>query len=294
MDFLETIRKNKRNSALLLFFNFIILSVSITSLAYWQGASGSVVAVVASVVAMASTVMSWYHSDKIVMRFTGAKIADPAEWPELCNVVREISIAAGMSVPPRVAVVYDSAPNAFATGRNPENSVVACTTGLLELMDREELAGVVAHEIAHITSRDVTTMTVAATTAGAVALIGDLSWRIGLGGRDKRDRGPLAFVSLVAIVLAPLAAALLKAALSRSRETSADARAVEYTRNPRGLREALEKLDTNSSVVKSRSTAVAHMWIESPLGGKSRSLFATHPPMAERIERLRELEGVSH
>lgn len=291
MDFLESIRRNRRNTAILLFFNFLILALSITSIMYWQGAGGSVAAIFASVIAVLTTVGSWYHSDKLVIKATGARQADPAEWPELCNVVREISIAAGMAVPPRVYVIKDSAPNAFATGRNPENSAVACTTGLLEIMDRQELAGVIAHEIAHVTSRDVTTMTVAATTAGAVALIGDLSWRIGMGGRGKKDRGPLAFVALIAVILAPIAAALLRASLSRSRETAADYRAVEYTRNPSGLRSALEKLEGDTTVVKSRNTAMAHMWIESPLGGKSRSMFATHPPISLRIAKLRELEG---
>ena len=294
MDFLESIRRNKRNSAILLFANFLILALSIASVAYWRGATGSVVAIASSVIAIVSTVGSWYYSDKIVLRASKAQIADPEEWPELCNVVREISIAAGMAVPPRVAIIHDSAPNAFATGRDPEHAVVACTTGLLEIMDREELAGVIAHEIAHVTSRDVTTMTIAATTAGAVALIGDLAWRVGLGGANKKDRGPLAAVALVAVILAPLAALLLKAALSRSRETAADARAVEYTRNPRGLRQALEKLSDNTTVVKNRNTAMAHMWIESPLGGKSRNLFSTHPLITERIENLKKLEGLSY
>ena len=238
---------------------------------------------------------SFYNSDKIVLTMTGAKVIDHDTAPQLFNLVHEITIASGMPMP-KVAIVEDDAPNAFATCRDPEHAVIAFTTGILRVMDREQLQGVAAHELAHVANRDTLVSAVAATTAGAIALMSDFLLRISLFGGGRRDSngGANPFVliaALVAAILAPIAAVLLKAAISRKRESLADATAVAFTRNPTGLRRALETLAADSTVVHQKSNAVAHLWIESPLDNKMTSkLFATHPAIEERIANLRALE----
>lgn len=245
-------------------------------------------------IALVSVWGSYFGSDKIVLTMTGARVIDHDSAPQLFNLVEELTMAAGLPMP-KVAIVEDSAPNAFATGRDPDHAVIAFTTGILEKMDREQLQGVAAHELAHVANRDTLVSAIAATTAGAIALLSDFVLRMTMfGGRDRESNGsnPLVLVAaLVATLLAPIAATLLKAAISRKRESLADASAIAYTRNPTGLRRALEVLERDSTVVHQRSNAVAHMWIESPLDGKSVSqLFATHPPLRERIEILRQME----
>ena len=238
---------------------------------------------------------SYYSSDKIVLSMTGAKVIDHDTAPQLFNLVHEITIASGLPMP-KVAIVEDDAPNAFATGRDPEHAVIAFTTGILRVMDREQLQGVAAHELAHVANRDTLVSAVAATTAGAIALMSDFLIRMSLFGGGRRDSNgganPFVIVAaLVAAILAPIAAVLLKAAISRKRESLADATAVAFTRNPAGLRRALETLAADSTVVHQKSNAVAHLWIESPLDSKMTSkLFATHPAIEERIANLRALE----
>jgi len=238
---------------------------------------------------------SYYSSDKIVLTMTGAKVIDHDTAPQLFNLVHEITIASGLPMP-KVAIVEDEAPNAFATGRDPQHAVIAFTTGILKVMDREQLQGVAAHELAHVANRDTLVSAVAATTAGAIALMSDFLLRITMFGGSRRDNNggsnPLVLVAaLVAALLAPLAAVLLKAAISRKREALADATAVAFTRNPTGLRRALETLAADSTVVHQKSNAVAHLWIESPLDNNIASkLFATHPAIEDRISSLRALE----
>lgn len=239
---------------------------------------------------------SYYGSDKLVLTMTGAKLITREDAPELFNVIEEVVIASGLPMP-KVAIVEDSAPNAFATGRNPEHALIAFTTRILEVMDREELEGVIAHELSHVANRDTLVSAVAATTAGAIAILSDFLMRLMWfgGGRDReRSSNPIALVlSLVVLIMAPIAAMLLKAAISRKRESLADATAVSYTRNPAGLRKALEVLAADSTVVRQRSNAVAHIWIESPLDGQAVSkMFSTHPPIQERIATLRAMESL--
>jgi heat shock protein HtpX len=198
---------------------------------------------------------------------------------------------------PKVAVVIDDAPNAFATGRSPEHALIAFTTGILDVMDRDQLQGVIAHELAHVANRDTLVSAVAATTAGAIAIVSDVLARMMFfGGRrdNNNNANPIALLlSLVILILAPLAAVMLKSAISRKRESLADATAVSFTRNPAGLRSALEVLAADSTVVQQRSTAVAHIWIESPLDAKSVSkMFSTHPPIQERIAVLKSMESL--
>jgi heat shock protein HtpX len=237
---------------------------------------------------------SYFGSDKIVLTMTGARVISHDDAPQLFNLVQELTIAAGLPMP-KVAIVDDKAPNAFATGRDPQHAVVAFTTGILEVMDREQLQGIAAHELAHVANRDTLVSAIAATTAGAIALLSDFILRMTLfGGRDRERSGsnPIVLVAaLLAALLAPIAATMLKAAISRKREALADASAVEFTRNPTGLRRALETLQRDSTVVHQKSNAVAHMWIESPLDSSMTSkLFATHPPLATRIEILKQME----
>ena len=239
---------------------------------------------------------SYYGSDKLVLTMTGAKLITREDAPELFNVIEEVVISSGLPMP-KVAIVEDTAPNAFATGRDPDHALIAFTTRILDVMDRDELQGVIAHELAHVANRDTLVSAVAATTAGAIAILSDFLMRMMWfgGGRDRdRNSNPLAMVfSLVILLLAPIAAILLKSAISRKRESLADATAVSFTRNPAGLRKALEVLASDTTVVRQKSNAVAHIWIESPLDGQAVSkMFSTHPPIQERIATLRAMESL--
>jgi heat shock protein HtpX len=241
---------------------------------------------------------SYYGSDKLVLKMTGAKLIQREDNPELFNVIEEVVIASGLPMP-QVAIVVDTAPNAFATGRDPDHALIAFTTRILEVMDRDELQGVIAHEMAHVANRDTLVSAVAATTAGAIAILSDFLMRMMWFGGGRRDRDSnanpvLLIVSLFVLILAPIAATLLKSAISRRRESLADATAVSFTRNPAGLRKALEVLAADSTVVHQKSNAVAHIWIESPLDGKAVSkMFSTHPPIEERIATLRAMESLT-
>ena len=235
---------------------------------------------------------SYWKSDSLVLAMTHAKVVSHEDAPQLYNIVEEVTMAAGLPMP-KVAIVDDPAPNAFATGRDPEHAVIAFTTGILRVMDREQLQGIAAHEMAHVGNRDTLVMAVAATTAGLLAVIADIGARMAFFSRRDQNSNPFAIViSLVILILAPIAALLIRASISRKREALADATAIEFTRNPSGLRRALETLAADSTVVQQRSTAVAHVWIESPLDGKSKSMFDTHPPLSDRINLLREMEGL--
>ncbi|MFZ9641462.1 MAG: M48 family metalloprotease [Candidatus Nanopelagicaceae bacterium] len=295
-SFRELQQSNKRKTVgLLMGMAVLIWLISYAALTYF-GVSGVGVLPIAVGISLISVWGSYYSSDSLVVRMTGARIIQESDNPNLFNLIHEVTIASGLPMP-KVAIVVDSAPNAFATGRDPDHALIAFTTGILEVMDRDQLQGVVAHEMSHVANRDTLVSAIAATTAGAIALLSDFLMRMmWFGGRrDDRDSNsnPIALViSLVVMILAPLAALLLRSAISRRRESLADATAVSFTRNPAGLRSALEVLASDSTVVKARSNAVAHVWIESPLDSSSVSkLFATHPPLQERIATLRAMES---
>ena len=285
---------NRRKTiGLLLGFGVLVWLVSYAAITYFGGTGGAIVPF-AVAISLISVWGSYYASDRLVLTMTGAHVIQESDNPKLFDLVQEVCIASGLPMP-KVAIVVDDAPNAFATGRDPEHALIAFTTGILNAMDREELQGVIAHEMAHVGNRDTLVSAVAATTAGAIALISDFLMRIFWFGGRKNDHhsNPLAlFASFIVILLAPLAALLLKSAISRKRESLADATAVEFTRNPTGLRRALEVLAHDSTVVRQRSTAVAHIWIESPLDVKAVSkLFSTHPRIQEWIALLKRLES---
>jgi len=271
--------------------------VAYAVLTYFGAGTASTIVPFAVGISLIGVWGSYYGSDKLVLTMTGAKVITREDAPELFNVIEEVVIASGLPMP-KVAIVEDSAPNAFATGRNPDHALIAFTTRILEVMDRDELQGVIAHEMSHVANRDTLVSAVAATTAGAIAILSDFLMRIMFFGGGRRDgnqnQNPVALIlSLVVLILAPIAALLLKSAISRKREALADATAVSFTRNPAGLRKALEVLAADSTVVRQKSNAVAHIWIESPLDAKSVSkLFSTHPPIEERIATLRAMESL--
>ena len=267
------------------------------------GVVGLVIALVAVVI---GTFGAYWKSDAVALAMSHARPADPVEYARLHNLVEGLCIAGGLPKP-RVYVINDPAPNAFATGRNPRHAAVAVTTGLLEKMNRVELEGVLAHELSHVKNYDILVSTLAVTLVGVIVLMSDFALRfMWWGGPRSRDReregggGPQAIFALVGIallLLAPLAARLMQFAVSRRREALADISGVAMTRYPPGLIAALEKLKDDTTVVESSSRATAHLWIESPLartkeeGRMSRlnRLFETHPPLEERIQALKEL-----
>jgi heat shock protein HtpX len=286
---------NRRKTFFLLFFmGVLVWFIAYIAIASFGG-SGAGVIPLAVGISLISVWGSYYASDKLVLKMTRAQVIQQSDHPQLFNLVNEVCIASGLPMP-KVALVDDPAPNAFATGRDPNHALIAFTTGLLNSMDRDELQGVVAHEMAHVANRDTLVSAVAATTAGIVALISDILMRmLWFGGGRNRDHGssqmPI-FLAIIPLILAPIAATMLKSAVSRKRESLADATAVSFTRNPAGLRSALEVLARDTTVVQARSSAVAHMYIESPLDASAASrLFATHPPIAERIATLRKMEA---
>lgn len=298
MNFRAQQAANKRKTiGLLVGMAVLVWLVVFAALTYFGTSTVGIVPIAVGI-ALIAVWGSYYGADKLVITMTGAKLIQESDNPKLFNLIQEVTIASGLPMP-KVAVVEDSAPNAFATGRNPEHALIAFTTGILDAMDRDQLQGVIAHEMAHVANRDTLVSAVAATTAGAIAILSDMLTRMMWFGGGRRDRdsnaNPIALViSLVILVLAPLAAVLLKSAISRKRESLADATAVAFTRNPAGLRSALEVLASDSTVVRQKSTSVAHIWIESPLDGKSVSkLFSTHPPIAERIAVLKAMESLS-
>ena len=261
--------------------------------------------VIALAIAGASSLFAYWKSDAVALRMSRARPADPVEYARLHNLVEGLCIAAGLPKP-RVYVIDDPAPNAFATGRDPRHAAIAVTTGLLEKMNRVELEGVLAHELSHVKNYDILVSTLAVTMVGVIVLLSDwtlrfLWWGGGRrrGGRDNGG-GPaaiLAIVGFVLLLLSPLFAQLMQFAVSRRREALADVSGVSLTRYPPGLISALEKLREDTTVVHSSSRATAHLWIESPLardpseGRLSRinRLFDTHPPLEERIAALKEL-----
>lgn len=306
----QRIQSNVRKTWLLIFI-FVLITVAMGFVFGYMTDTGPIGPAIAVVVAVAMSWGSYFNSDKIALRVSHAIDADPVQYQQLHNLVEGMSIASGVPKP-RVYVVEDEAPNAFATGRDPEHAAIAVTTGLLQKMDRDELEGVIAHEMSHIQNRDILVMTIAVTLVGVIVLLADwllrAMWWGGMSrGRDSNNNigGIVAILGIVLMILAPLIAQLMHFAVSRRREFLADADAVNFTRNPAGLISALNKLKGDQTVVKYASRATAHMWIEEPNalqaqegepGVKTRKsgawlnrLFATHPPLDERIEALESM-----
>ncbi|MDP9302438.1 MAG: M48 family metalloprotease [Actinomycetota bacterium] len=302
----EQIAANKRKTVLL-----FIAAIAFTALIgyaigflFFQGGVAGVV--IATILAVALSLGSYFAGDRIVLASTGAREVTAEQEPRLHNIVEGIAIAAGIPKP-RVYVVPEQAPNAFATGRNPEHSSIAVTQGLLDIMNRVELEGVVGHEMSHVLDRDILVGTVVATVVGAAVLMSEFfmrSWfwsggRMG-GRREGGDGGGIVMlvlfaVGIVLLILAPLAGQLIKLSVSRNREYLADAQGVLLTRYPPGLISALEKIRDAPHAMRSANNATAHLWLEQPsrVPGQETStmekLFSTHPPIEERIQRLKEM-----
>ena len=251
---------------------------------------------IAVVFALVMNIGSYWFSDKLVVSMTGAKPIAREQYPELWNIVENLSITAGLPMP-KVYVVEDPAPNAFATGRDPEHAVVATTTGLLQILDRTELEGVMAHELSHVGNRDMLVSTVAVVLAGFVAILADFFLRATMFGGDERKHPVFLVLAIVGIILAPIAAQLIQLAISRKREYLADASGALLTRYPEGLASALEKISHYSRPMQRANNATAHLFIADPFGTEKRSigekisgLFQTHPPAEDRIRILRNMD----
>lgn len=299
----DEIRSNKRRSVLLIVV-FVIVTVAIGMIVGALVGGGVLPTVVAFVIAAIAAGVSYWKSDRIALRVSRAIPADPATYQRLHNLVEGLCIAGGLPKP-GVYIIEDPAPNAFATGRNPQHAAIAVTTGLLEKMNRVELEGVIAHELSHIRNYDILVSTIAVVLVGTVAIVTDLSIRMMWwnGGRVSRDgdrqngSNPLAIVGIILLVVAPIVAKAMQAALSRRRETLADTSACQMTRYPPGLISALEKLKADTTTTHSASMATAHLWIEQPLSGVRdegrlgwfHRMFDTHPPLDTRIALLKEL-----
>ena len=306
MGMYEQIARNKRRTFVMLAaFVLLIALVAVALGILFQ--AGVAIVPIAIVIAIGLAWTSYFYSDRVALAASHAKPADGPEYRRYHNLVEGLCIAAGLPKP-RLYVVDDPAPNAFATGRNPKHAALAVTTGLLEKMNRVELEGVLAHELSHVKNYDILVSTVAVTAVGAVALMADLGMRfLWFGGRsgrrDNNDSGPLGLILVILafalLILAPFAAQLMQFAMSRRRELLADASGVQLTRYPPGLISALEKLQDDQAVVHHATRATAQMWIEQPLdrdqekkgtkGSWLNRAFDTHPPLEERIAALKAM-----
>ena len=296
----EDIRNNKIKTGVIvgIFLLVITLIVYYICMAFDLGAISIVIAMVFSI---ATSWASYYYSDKIVLSINKAHEASPEQYKQLNNILEGLMVSSGLEHKPRLYVVDDPQPNAFATGRNPENAVICVTTGLLEKLDYYELEGVVAHELSHIKNYDIRLSAVVSVMVGFIVILADwvsraLFWG---GGRNRDEKGNpiLMLIGLICLILAPIFGKLMQLALSRRREFLADASAVELTRNPDGLISALEKLDADPNELKTANNSTAHMYIVSPFKSnatdgkrKKTSLFSTHPSIEARIEAIRNLK----
>jgi heat shock protein HtpX len=242
--------------------------------------------------------VSWFASSSMVGAMTGAQRVEKRDQPQLYRLLENVSIAAGLEQTPELRLVQDSAPNAFAAGRNPKTAFVAVTTGLVQLMDERELEGVLAHEVSHIRNRDVRLMTLVALLVGIVAFLADILLRMAFYGGSKRGSNPIiTIMAFAALLIAPIAGVVIQLAVSRRREYLADASAAEITNDAEGLALALRALQIDTQETKHASRATAHMYIESPLRQASgprasfSGLFDTHPPLEKRIAALEEIGG---
>lgn len=276
-------------------FGFVLLIIGIGwTLSYLY--SEVWILYIALIFSVLASFYSYWNSDKIVIALTKAKPAKKEEYLELYRITENLAISNGLPMP-RLYILDDPQPNAFATGRNPENGVIAVTTGLLEILDRTELEAVVAHELGHIGNNDILITSVVVVLVGTIVLIADFFFRMTFfgGGRREKGNGIVLVGALVFIVLSPILAQLMKFAISRKREYLADSTAALTTRYPEGLARALEKISSNPHQLKVANDATAHLFLVSPFKGKEqkswfRKLFMTHPPIEERVKRLRELD----
>jgi len=282
-----------------LFTIFLIVVIGI-GFAFSQVYGDPFILYIAVIFSVLMSVLSYWYSDKIVLGMAKAERIEKSDNPELYNIVENLSITAGLPMP-RLYIVNESAPNAFATGRNPEHAVVAVTSGLMERLDRSELEGVLAHELSHIGNRDMLVGTMAVVLVGFISILADIFLRSMFwgGGRRSNSRGGsgnvMLLVGIALSILAPIAAALLRLAISRRRELLADSSGALLTRYPDGLASALEKISSDPTPMKVANNTTAHLWLDDPFKGKQKTswyhkLFMTHPPIEVRVQALRGLK----
>jgi heat shock protein HtpX len=299
--FRERIARNRRNSLILIsaFLAFVAVFGYVIGWAWIGDPVGAIFGLVlAFIVGIVTGLATYYGGDRMVLAASRAREISHDDAPVLFNVVEEMAIAAGLPMP-KVYIIDDSAPNAFATGRDPEHAAVAVTSGLLEKLDRDELQGVIAHEMSHVGNFDIRYAMLVGVLVGTTVLISDFFLRgLWFGGGRGRDGGGLAQLIMLAVaialaILAPLFARLLQLSISRQREYLADATAVQLTRNPKGLADALQRISGDREVLEAANRATAHLYIVNPIKKfekRSKGLFSTHPPIEKRIEILRQME----
>ena len=298
----ESIKKNKIESGIIVSIFIIVITLIVYYICNALDL-GPISIVIALIFSIASAWGSYYYSDKIVLSVNKARPATKEEDQKLVNILDSLMVASGLPSKPRLYVVDDPQPNAFATGRNPQNAVICVTTGLLEKLDYYELEGVIAHEMSHIKNYDIRLSCIVSVMVGFIVMIADLFSRMlfwgGLNDRDSDSKanGILMLIGLIFLILSPIFGSLMQLALSRKREFLADATAVEFTRNPDGLISALEKLENDPNQLETANSATANMYIVNPFRkdtkeGKKRttSIWSTHPSTADRIEALRNLK----
>jgi heat shock protein HtpX len=309
-NFYQQISHNRRQSILLVLFLTLLLAVfgfviGYALSGYWQG--GIVALVIAVLISMGLSSLSYFSGDSLVLSVSGAREVNVNTAPQLMNVVQELAIAANIPMP-RVYIIGDTAPNAFATGRDPQHASVAITEGLLQKLDREELQGVIGHELSHVRNYDTRFELLVATLVGSIALLADFFLRFTFwgnigGGRRSRGSGDsgggaivliMLAIGLVLAIIAPLIGGLVQLAVSRQREYLADASSVELTRNPYGLERALAKIAGDREVLEVANRATQHLYFVNPIKkweARASGLMQTHPPIVDRINRLRSLTG---
>ncbi|MBI3103772.1 M48 family metallopeptidase [Candidatus Daviesbacteria bacterium] len=285
---------------IMLFFSlFTVAVIYIIAQGFGYGEVGGLGIVgFALIMAGVMNFVSYFWSDKIVLGVSGAKPIEKKDNPEVYRIVENLCIAAGLSLP-KIYIIDDSAPNAFATGRDPKHAAIAFTRGILDKLNKQELEGVTAHELSHVGNRDTLLMAVVSILVGTIALMADFFMRsMWYGGRDREGRGNQAFVilAIVAAILAPIVATLIQLAVSRRREFLADASGVLLTRYPQGLASALQKISTDREPLEVANRGTAHLYIVNPLKGTEAKawlagLFNTHPPIQARVKALQEMEG---
>jgi len=289
----DFISSNKRKSVALIII-FTILVVAVGALVDYMYDGGGIILTIAVGYSLFSSLIGFYSGDKVALAVSGAKEINEVDNPYLYRMVENLCISTGMPMP-KVHVMNDPAINAFATGRDPEHSSIAVTTGALQHLENEELEGVLAHELSHIKNYDIRVMTLVMVLAGTIAIIADLALRsfIWGGGRRKREGGgALLVIGLILMIIAPIVAQLIKLAVSRKREYLADASGALMTRFPEGLARALEKINVQNQSMRKPSSATAHLFIANPFRGKSMAaFFSTHPPVENRIQALRKMAG---
>jgi heat shock protein HtpX len=302
--FRDRISRNRRNSLLLIagFLAFVAVFGYVIGWAWIGDPVGAIFGLVlAFIVGIISGLATYYGGDRMVLAASRAREVTHDDAPVLFNVVEEMAIAAGLPMP-KVYIIEDTAPNAFATGRDPEHATVAVTSGLLEKLDRDELQGVIAHEMSHVGNFDIRYAMLVGVLVGTTVLISDFFLRgLWFGGGSRRGGGGgggylqliMLVVAIVLAILAPIFARLLQLSISRQREYLADATAVRLTRNPKGLADALQKISGDSEVLEAANRATAHLYIVNPIKKfekRAKGIFSTHPPIADRIQILRSLE----